>query len=371
MFKPSASQREGVPSRGNAMIKFQPASVSMVPRRDMLAYSAALGAAFLAGQGLTVSAAENATEQPASAKAIPPPKRYAMKKSINLWALPYPAKMSLRECLELCKEAGFEGVELNYSLDGDLTPETSDAAVREVATMVRQVGLKVSGLCSFLFWPYSLTHEDPARRQRGMEWAVDMIRVARLLGTANLLVIAGSTYVPWLPDDPPIPFEVCEQRSKEAMRQLLPVAEKAGVSLNVENIFMNGYLHSPQELASYIDSFNSPAIGVHFDTGNIAQYHFAEHWIPILGKRIRNVHVKESSKKVNEFSLNTFRTLLDGTTNWPAVLQALDQTGYRGYLTFEYFSPYPHWPEALVFQTSEALDWMLGRKTWRPRQARS
>jgi hexulose-6-phosphate isomerase len=53
--------------------------------------------------------------------------------------------------------------------------------------------------------------------------------------------------------------------------------------------------------------------------------------------------------------------LLDGTTNWPAVMDALEATGYDGYLTFEYFHPFLHYPEALVHQTSDALDRMLGR----------
>jgi hexulose-6-phosphate isomerase len=44
------------------------------------------------------------------------------------------------------------------------------------------------------------------------------------------------------------------------------------------------------------------------------------------------------------------------------VVEALDQTGYRGYCTFEYFHPYMHYPEALVYQTSDSLDRMLGRK---------
>ena len=39
-----------------------------------------------------------------------------------------------------------------------------------------------------------------------------------------------------------------------------------------------------------------------------------------------------------------------------------DQVGYRGYLTFEYFHPYSHYPEALIEHTSDALDRMLGRK---------
>jgi hexulose-6-phosphate isomerase len=52
---------------------------------------------------------------------------------------------------------------------------------------------------------------------------------------------------------------------------------------------------------------------------------------------------------------------LDGTTDWPAVVSALDETGYRGYLTFEYFHPWMHYPEALVYQTSDSLDRMLRR----------
>jgi hexulose-6-phosphate isomerase len=115
-------------------------------------------------------------------------------------------------------------------------------------------------------------------------------------------------------------------------------------------------------MIQFVDGFGSKSVRVHFDTGNIMQYHFPEHWIAMLGKRIQNVHVKEYSKKVHEFNLNAFRPLLDGTVDWPAVLEALDKAGYRGYLTFEYFNPYPHWPEALVYHTSDTLDRMLGRR---------
>ena len=142
----------------------------------------------------------------------------------------------------------------------------------------------------------------------------------------------------------------------------MPAAEKAGISINIENIFANGYLFSPQEIVEFVDSFGSDAVKVHFDTGNIMHYQFPEHWVPILGERIKNIHFKEWDKRTQEFNLNTFRTLLDGTTNWPAVIEALDRIDYTGYLTFEYFHPFEHYPEALIYQTSDALDRMLGRK---------
>jgi len=326
-------------------------------RRELLAYTAAFGSTFVAAQGL---AADAAAAKPARTK--PPAKRYDMKKSINLWALPYPDKMSLAECFELCKQAGFDAVEPNFALEGELSAEATEAEIRAVGRNARKMGLQISGLCSFLFWPYSLTHNDPQRRSKGLELALKMIRAAKLLETPNLLIVPGAVYIPWLPDEPPVPPDVCRRRARAAMQRLVPEAEKAGVSLNVENIFLNGFLHDPQQLNEFVDSFKSDHVRVHFDTGNTMQYHFPEHWVPLLGKRIRNVHLKESSKKVGEFSINTFRPLLDGTTNWPAVIEALDKVGYRGYLTFEYFNPFPHWPESLVYQTSDAVDRMLGRK---------
>jgi L-ribulose-5-phosphate 3-epimerase len=142
---------------------------------------------------------------------------------------------------------------------------------------------------------------------------------------------------------------------------LLPQAEKLAVNLNIENIFFNGYLMSPQEMVEFVDSFKSPRLHAHFDTGNIMMFQFPEHWIKILGPRIQNVHFKEFSKKGTDYSLESFRPLLDGTTNWPAVVDSLDAVGYRGYLTFEYFHPWMHYPEALVYQTSDSLDRMLKR----------
>lgn len=326
-------------------------------RREALAYTAAFGSAFVAAQGL---AAEGAPAGPTPPK--PAAKRYDMKKSINLWALPHPQEMTLKECFQLCRNAGFDAVEVNYALEGELSPKASEEAIRAIGKTARKIGLEISGVCSFLFWPYALTHEDPKRREKGIKLAIRMIRAAKLLGTENLLVVPGAVYIPWLENEPPVPFEVCDRRAKEAVRRLLPEAEKAGVYLNIENIFVNAYLHTPQEMVDFVDSFKSDRVQVHFDTGNIMQYHFPEHWIPVLGKRIKNVHVKEATKKVGEFNLHTFRPLLDGTVNWPAVIEAFDRAGYHGYLTFEYFNPFAHWPEALVYYTSDALDRMLGRK---------
>ena len=324
-------------------------------RRELLAYSAYFGSAFMARQGLV--AAPAAAQSTLSRQPV-----LGMRKSINLWAFPYPDKWSLQECFQIARDAGFDAVEPNFNLEGEFSAESTDDEIRAVRRMADDAGIAISGLCSFLFWPYSMTHPDPARRAKGIELAQRMADVAALLGTDNLLVVPGAVYAPWLEDPIPVPNDVCEQLAKEAVRTLIPHAERAGVSINIENIFANGFLFSPQEIAAFVDGFETDIVKVHFDTGNIMQYQFPEHWIPILGHRIKNVHLKEWDKRTHEFNLNTFRTLLDGTTNWPAVIGELERVGYDGYLTFEYFHPFQHYAEALIYQTSDALDRMLRRK---------
>jgi hexulose-6-phosphate isomerase len=319
-------------------------------RRELLAASAAA----LTG-GLATSATPQAVNNPAR-------KKYAFKKSINQWAFPYPERMNLEQCLRLAKDAGFDGIELNYDLDNDLSPKSGPKEYAAIRRTAEKIGIAISGLCSFLFWPYPLTSNDPAKRARGLELATKIAEAAADLGTENVLVVPGAVHIPWRTDYEPVPNDVCDKRAKEAVKALLPTAEKRKVYLNIENIFFNGYLMTPGEMNDFVDSFKSDRVRVHFDTGNIMLFQFPEHWVRQLGGRIKNVHLKEFTKKGTDYSLESFRPLLDGTTNWPAVLEAFEATGYKGYLTFEYFHPYPHFPEALIYQTADSLDRMLGLK---------
>lgn len=337
-----------------------PPDTHPVTRRTALqsALAAAGSAATLFAPGVTAAAAPQSSPDPRRASA----KRYDMKKSINLWAFPYPQRMNLRECLQLAKDAGFDGIELNYDLENDLSPKAGTPEYRAIRKMAGDIGIAISGLCSFLYWPYSLTSNDAATRARGLELATKMLHAAQDLGIENVLVVPGAVHIPWLKDHDPVPNDVCDRRAREAVGKLIPLAEKLGVFLNIENIFFNGYLLTPGEMNTFVDSFKSNHVRVHFDTGNIMLFQFPEHWVPILGKRIQNIHFKEFTKKGTDHSLESFRPLLDGTTDWPAVVEALDTIGYRGYVTFEYFHPFPHYPEALIYQTSDALDRILGRK---------
>src|SRR6187200_1585887 len=110
----------------------------------------AIGSAILAGAGLFAPGAFAADDADVNPQTSPlPRKRYEMKKSINLWAFPYPQKMTLTQCLQLAKDAGFDGIELNYDLESDLSPKSSTREFQQIRSAADRIGIAISGLCSF------------------------------------------------------------------------------------------------------------------------------------------------------------------------------------------------------------------------------
>src|SRR5262245_54369174 len=168
---------------------------------DHVSRRSAMMSALAAGAGLAGAAdTPKGKSDPRRAS----PKRYDMKKSINLWAFPYPERMTLKECLQLARDAGFDGIELNYDLDNDLSPKAGTKELKAIRKMADDIGIAISGLCSFLFWPYPLSSNDSAKRDRGMELATKMLHAAHDMDVENLLVVPGAVHIPWRTDHEPV-----------------------------------------------------------------------------------------------------------------------------------------------------------------------
>lgn len=127
------------------------------------------------------------------------------------------------------------------------------------------------------------------------------------------------------------------ERSQAEIRKLIPIAEKTGIKIALENVW-NNFLISPVEAARYVDEINHPLVGWYFDVGNILRYGWPEHWIEALGKRIMKIDIKEFSRKKqqDEGLWKGFNVeLLEGDCNWPVVNQALAKIGYSGWASAE------------------------------------
>jgi hexulose-6-phosphate isomerase len=118
---------------------------------------------------------------------------------------------------------------------------------------------------------------------------------------------------------------------------VLPLAGELGIRIAFENVW-NSFLLSPLEAARYVDELDSPLVGWYFDVGNVVNYGWPEQWVRILNKRIFKLDIKEFSraKRDSEGLWKGFGVkLLEGDCDWPAVMAALDEIGYRGWATAE------------------------------------
>ena len=280
-----------------------------------------------------------------------------MKKSISTWS--FPGDWSLERKLAVAREAGFTGFELELTESGPVSAGATDDDLRAVRRQFEAAGLEPSGLATGLYWGANGASADPAVRQQAEAILRAQIACAHRLGIDAILVIPGTVGVDFIPGAEVVPYEIAHRRALDFVRRLAPVAAAAGVTICVENVW-NKFLLSPLELRAFIDAAGSPAVGSYFDVGNALLTGYPEHWIAVLGNRIRRVHFKDFRRNVA--TIDGFCDLLSGDVDWPAVMGALRAAGYDGWIAAEMIPPVPfykHCPEILIHNTSRAMDAIL------------
>src|SRR5436309_920342 len=254
-------------------------------------------------------------------------------------------KGSVLEKMQAIKAAGFEGTEMMSHMDQE-----------EVLRARDETGLVIPSVCGKHHWGKPLSDPNPVVREEGLEALKQTLRDAKRYGATSVLLVPAVV-------NKDISYNDAYQRSQAEIRKAIPLAEELGVKIAIENVW-NQFLLSPLEAARYVDEFNSPAVGWHFDVGNVITYGWPEQWIRILGKRIQKLHIKEySRKKMNERGLRAGFAVeyLEGDNDWAAVMKALDDIGYHGWGIAE-----PAWrPEGVeratrLRQMAEKMDKIFG-----------
>lgn len=270
-----------------------------------------------------------------------------MKFGINHWT--FPKGLSLRESFVLAKRAGCDSIEVNLAEEGELSLQSNEADVKALARAARDEGIEISSLSSGLYWSYPASSSDSAMRQKSLEVLQFQLRAASWLGVDTALVVPGRV----TPEDS---YDDVYDRARSFVEKGLPTAQETGVGIGLENVW-NRFLLSPLETRDFVDGFKDPLVGVYFDAGNILAYGYPQHWIRILGHRIRRVHVKDFDDGLGGWT--AFRNLLSGKVPWTEVRDALREVGYDGYITAE-VEGYPAYPELGMRHIVECMREMLG-----------
>ncbi len=230
----------------------------------------------------------------------------------------------------VASELGFEGVELDWydfteaQPGGPLAPENRDT-IRQAAA---QAGADIPCVAAHFLNQGGLA--DPDKEAFGLDAVRAGIRLCTDLGASYLLVPFFGPAM--MRDDQAV------ARLEANLRRLAPAAEQAGVTLAIENTLRADHN------AALLERVDSHAIGNYWDMANCMGLGYDPlEEIAQLGRHIVRVHAKDyfqgaaapgTPEEPHFDGLNT-KPFGEGDVPVPAVLSALQQSGYDDYVVLE------------------------------------
>lgn len=260
-------------------------------RRDFLRVSAsALAAASLAGSRWTADAAAKGVK---------------FRIGVTDWNLRMTAKP---ESVALAKKLGFDGVQISIGRQMQLQDPTLQQAFREES---KRLQLPLASLCLDILHVYGLK-SDPL----GPQWVAESIPIAKAMGVKVILLPFFGRWA--------LKTQAEMDYVGDALREVAPAAEKAGVILGLEDTI------SARDNVRIMERSKSRAVLTYYDVGNstIAGFKIIEE-IRWLGRaRICEVHLKDNPGLLGA-----------GKIDFPAVVDALAAIGYEHWAHLETDAP--------------------------------
>lgn len=217
------------------------------------------------------------------------------------------------------KRAGFAGLEI----------ETGDVNVEHAVAVARSTGMVIDGTVGGYHWAVTHTNPDAAIREKAQSLMTASLKQTAALGAKTFLIVPGHGRDGTVDE--------VTSRAARAIQDAIPLAEQLGVQILIENVWNQMFYDSSGDanqsadaLAAFVDSFDSPFVGVQFDLGNHWKFGDVAQWVRTLGPRIRKLDIKGFSRVTGKFT-----PITQGDIDWPSVKKALVEIGFTGWLAAE------------------------------------
>ncbi|MGK0188986.1 MAG: L-ribulose-5-phosphate 3-epimerase, partial [Verrucomicrobiales bacterium] len=199
----------------------------------------------------------------------------------------------------------------------------------EAREAVQKSGVFVHNAINHAHWKHRLTNSEEGERNTSRENIAHCIRVSHAAGGNGVLIVLGHG------DDGPA--EEVAERCRAEVKKLLPLAAALGQPILFENVWNKmfydhdaGPEQGAEKFVEFVDSFNSPWVGMYYDIGNHWKYGQPGDWIRAFGHRCVKLDVKGFSRKENKFT-----DIGEGDLPWGEVRKALDDISFTGWATAE------------------------------------
>lgn len=213
------------------------------------------------------------------------------------------------EAVALAARLGFDGVQVSLGRQpvSDKLPLDDASIQAQYIAAAKQHGIALSGTC------LDILHIDHLKdNPRAQKWVADSIPItANLKAEVVLLPFFGKAS---------LTNHAEMDHVAGVLKELAPAAEKAGVTLGLEDTI------SAEDNVRIMDRAGSPAIKVYYDVGNSTGGGFdVVKEIRWLGaRRICQMHLKDNPHYLGE-----------GSIDFPAVMRAITDIGFDGFANLE------------------------------------
>lgn len=264
---------------------------------------------------------------------------------------------SIESALSQTKSNGFDALELSVSNEGVINTNTSKTECKTIRQQIDDSGVFVDSIATGMSWGISPTSDDEVVRKNSIRLHQEALKVASYLECKALLFVPGVVKSPISSEI--VRYDRALDRLRDAINQLLPIAEDLDVDLCMENVW-NGLFYSPIELRNFVDSFNSDKLGVYLDIGNLIGYQqYPPHWIELLNSRIKRVQIKDFQENFDWTGSFSFCDIGTGDVPWKETIEALKSINYQNTIIAEMLP----WDETILSRTSAAMDQLFDFNT--------
>jgi sugar phosphate isomerase/epimerase len=213
------------------------------------------------------------------------------------------------DAVPLARKLGFDGVQISFGrkvVDNKMPVDNPEVIARYLA-LARESDIPIDGTC------VDRLHDNGLKSDKlAPQWVLDSIRLTKQLNTRVLLL---PFFGKWA-----LETQAEKDYTADALKDLAPEAEKAGVILGLEDTI------SAQDNVRIMDKVASKNVLVYYDVGNSTKAGFDPvteiRW---LGKnRICQIHLKDNPHFLGE-----------GGIDFAPIMHAIRETGFNGFANLE------------------------------------
>ena len=243
-----------------------------------------------------------------------------MRLTLTSWSFP---RCTLEEAAGIARALGFEAMDIGAYPGGHLDRDAILRGDLREVERVRSLGLAISNVYYTFgtgFVERALNSPDAEIRRRNCADFRRVVEFCAAVACPSVMLLPGVLHAGISRHD-------ALQRCIEASHELLEISRPAGVSTAIEPHVM-GLLESPHDTLKVVESV--PGLKLALDYAHFVTLGYPQPEIDPLCCFAAHVHLRQSKPGYLQVRLE------HGTLNFPAMLDALRQAAYTGYLAVEY-----------------------------------